>query len=140
VIRQARSLGIKADFTGTAALQSVDLIKIAGPAAEGVAFPTPWDPSLDTPANKKFVADYQAKYSADPGIWVTESYVAIKLVAQAIANAKSTKRQAIRDALAKIKGMDSPYGSLTIVNRIPTSPGVKMVIQNGKFVYQGKLG
>ena len=43
-----------------------------------------WDPSLDNPANAKFVSDYKAKYGGYPSYYGAQAYDAIMLIASAV--------------------------------------------------------
>lgn len=53
-------------------------------------WPTVWHHDLDTPASKKFVADFTAKYKKPPENHAWIEYVALKMMAQAMNEAKST--------------------------------------------------
>ncbi len=53
-------------------------------------WPVVWHHLLDTPATKKFVADFTARYNRPPENQAWGDYNAMKLVAQAIAEVKST--------------------------------------------------
>lgn len=59
-----------------------------------------WDPTLDNAANKKFVADFRAKYGAYPSFYAAQSYDAIMLIASAVAKVGNTEdKEALRAAL-----------------------------------------
>ncbi|MCA0869217.1 ABC transporter substrate-binding protein [Seohaeicola saemankumensis] len=67
-----------------------------------------WDPSLDNAANKKFVADFKAKYGSYPSFYAAQSYDAINMIADAVAKVgNTTDRDALRAAM---KAAD--YGSV----------------------------
>ncbi len=69
-----------------------------------------WDPTLDNAANKKFVADYKAKYGAYPSYYGAQSYDAIMLIASAVAKVGNTEdKDALRAAL-KAADFDSVRG------------------------------
>jgi branched-chain amino acid transport system substrate-binding protein len=53
-------------------------------------WPVVWHHLIDTPATKKFVADFTARYNRPPENQAWGDYNAIKLVAQAMAEIKST--------------------------------------------------
>ncbi len=53
-------------------------------------WPTVWHHDLDTPASKKFVADFTAKYKKPPENHAWIEYVALKMMAQAMNETKST--------------------------------------------------
>lgn len=67
-----------------------------------------WDPSLDNPANRKFVADFKAKYGTYPSFYAAQSYDAINMIADAVAKVGNLED---KDALrAAMKAAD--YGSV----------------------------
>lgn len=75
-----------------------------------------WDPSLDNPANQKFVNDFKAKYGSYPSFYAAQSYDAIMLIASAVAkvgNADDT--DALRAAL-KSADYDSVRGEYSYGN------------------------
>ena len=53
-------------------------------------WPTVWHHDLDTPASKKFVADFTAKYGKPPENHAWIEYVSLKMLAQAMNETKST--------------------------------------------------
>lgn len=78
-------------------LQAADLTGVLGSRTT-----QEWDPTLDNEANKRFVADYKAKYGAYPSYYGAQSYDAIMLIASAVAKVgNTTDRDALRAALAE---------------------------------------
>jgi branched-chain amino acid transport system substrate-binding protein len=53
-------------------------------------WPTVWHHDLDTPASKKFVADFTAKHKKPPENHAWIEYVSLKMMAQAMSETKST--------------------------------------------------
>ena len=88
-IRQYDQLGLNEDlplysvFTVDALslprLQSADF-----DAVLGSRITQSWDPSLDNPANVKFVADYLATYDSYPSFYAAQAYDAIMMIAHAV--------------------------------------------------------
>jgi branched-chain amino acid transport system substrate-binding protein len=108
--RQAREVGIKARVSGSNTWVIPEFLTIAGPAAEGATYPSFFEPTLDTPKAKQFVAAYKAKYGREPD-WIAASiYDAVYLLADAARRAGSTEGPALRDALAKTKGLEGASG------------------------------
>jgi branched-chain amino acid transport system substrate-binding protein len=72
-----------------------------------------WDPSLDNAANKKFVADFKAKYGTYPSFYAAQSYDAIMLVASAVkaVNGNVADQAAFRAAIkaANYESVRGPY-------------------------------
>jgi branched-chain amino acid transport system substrate-binding protein len=60
----------------------------------------PWSSSATYPGSQDMAKGYQAKFNAPALATAASAYAAVQVLADAIARAKSTDRQAIRDALA----------------------------------------
>ena len=128
----------KAGFTGKIMVAdgSVDpsLAKIAGAGAEGV-FATMTQTPDTLKGAEKWIANYKAKFSSDPGPYSTQSYDAVRLAAKAIDNAGSTKGADIIKALTAIDGFSMFSGPLKFTPEHTLSSGgfVILVIKDGKF-------
>lgn len=76
-----------------------------------------WDPTLDNPANKKFVADFRAKHSKYPSFYAAQAYDSIMLIKSAVeaVGGDMSKKDEIRAAM-KAASYDSVRGSYTYGN------------------------
>ncbi len=88
--RQYDQLGMKDDLP-VYSVFSVDALSLprfqdAGfNAVMGSQFTQAWDPTLDNPANAKFVADYIETYGSYPSFYAAQAYDSINLIASAVA-------------------------------------------------------
>jgi branched-chain amino acid transport system substrate-binding protein len=83
-----------------------------GEAAKGIYTSLNYTPDLDIPANREFVAAYQAKYNALPTMMSATSYDAAALLDKAIAAAgDKVTPEAVNAAISKVGKLDSPRGS-----------------------------
>ncbi|MGH8045726.1 MAG: ABC transporter substrate-binding protein, partial [Chthoniobacterales bacterium] len=112
IAQQARRLGITAQFVGSDAWSSPELIKLGGPDIEGSYFCNHYSTQIATPVAKKFMTDYQAKYGMAPDDVAALTYDAFGLLVQAVKDAGSLDRQAVRDALAKIPKYEGITGTM----------------------------
>lgn len=80
-------------------------------AGEGALTFTAWLPAIDTPENRKFRNEYKKKTDEEPSSLPARSYEAVRILAQAVADAGSTDREAIRDAMENVRLKNSIYGS-----------------------------
>jgi len=71
----------------------------------------PWY-SIDTPANKKFVADYEAKYHDYPRLGSVVRYAALMSIANGIKKAGSTDPDKLAAAFKGLN-VDTPFGPIT---------------------------
>jgi branched-chain amino acid transport system substrate-binding protein len=74
-----------------------------GAAALGVTIGTVWNPEIDNPANKKFVAEFTAKYGRAPTMFSALQFDAVKLIDSAVkaTGGKVADKAALRAALKK---------------------------------------
>jgi branched-chain amino acid transport system substrate-binding protein len=85
LVRQAREQGFKGTFYGGDALQTADLWKIAGPAAEGLRFSGPYDPR-NTERGKQLML-YLKENKKPYGVYTNYGYAAVETLAQALKRA-----------------------------------------------------
>ena len=104
-MRQYRQYGLKIPITGRPALVSA-LVKdlIASGAFDGSSTIYPYYAGYENAPNKAFVEKYTKKDGQKPHYVGFEMYEGVKLMAQAIKDAGSTKPEAIQAALKKAKG------------------------------------
>jgi len=76
-----------------------------------------WDPSLDNAQNKKFVADFKAKYGAYPSFYAAQAYDAMYLIKSAVeaVGGDLTNQEGIRAAM-KSANYESVRGKYTYGN------------------------
>jgi branched-chain amino acid transport system substrate-binding protein len=111
VLREARKRSVNVPLLGADGLEGIEQ---GGPLAEGTYVSQAYLPSIDRPANRKFVAAYQRKYpdAGLPNQPAAATYDAIYLLRDVIARA-GTKRQAVRDALAQVGTVSPAYEGAT---------------------------
>jgi branched-chain amino acid transport system substrate-binding protein len=121
-IKQYHQAGLK----GTMALYSVFTVDgLSLPKLQAANFESvlgsrmtqEWDPTLDNAANKKFVADFKAKYGTYPSFYAAQAYDSIMLIKSAVeaVGGDLTNKDGIRAAL-KAANYDSVRGKYTYGN------------------------
>jgi branched-chain amino acid transport system substrate-binding protein len=135
IVSQARQLGIKVPIIGGNGFNSPALMKNAGEAAEGVIVGAAWNAAATNPLNLKFVDDYTKKYNRAPDQFAAQAFTGVQIVYQAAAAAKSAdNRKAIRDAMAKIRNMDTVLGKFSFTEgRDADHTPVVQEVKGGKF-------
>jgi ABC-type branched-subunit amino acid transport system substrate-binding protein len=103
ILKQMRDMGMKQPAFGSHRTLGMDLVKLAGPAAEGFQAVYPYNPNSTDPAWLQFQARYEAKYHQHPDHFSALAYDQMNILLQAICKA-GLNRAMIRDAL---------YGTLT---------------------------
>ncbi|RMD93936.1 MAG: ABC transporter substrate-binding protein [Alphaproteobacteria bacterium] len=117
-IKQYHQAGLK-DILPLYTVFTVDALSLPRLQAAGLdsvigSFTTQhWDPTLDNAANKRFVADFKAKYGSYPSFYAAQSYDAINLIASAVkaVDGDMSDKDAVRAALmaADYESVRGPY-------------------------------
>ncbi len=140
IASQARQLGIPKTvrIIGGNGLNSPGLIKNAGAAAEGVVVGAAWNISSTAPLNVKFVKDYTKKYNHAPDQFAAQAFAGVQIIYNAAREAKGGDRKALRDAMAKIKNVDTVLGRFSFTEgRDANHTVIVQEIKGGKFVVLG---
>ena len=141
ILIQGRQGGIPVEVPFITSLTlTIDEIKRAGAAAEGVIAFTAWSSMADTPGNRVFVENYTAKYGVEPNVFAAQSYASVYILTKAILDAhlapgfEVLDSQGIRDALAQIENLDTVLGKFSFddVGDGVYNPAV-LIVKNGKF-------
>lgn len=101
-ILDAGKAGIKVPFIAGDALDSPLLTEIAGKAAEGTIIGSVFNPNLDRPEVKKFVADFQVVHKEIPGAHAALGYDAVKMLAAAIEKSDLNIRSSVAQELMNL--------------------------------------
>lgn len=134
VLIQVRQIGIPTEVHFITLALTAGNVQRAGPAAEGAISITAWSSMSDTPGNRAFVENYTAKYNSEPDEFVAQSYTTVHILANAIAAAPSTDSEAIRDAMANIRNLDTILGTFSFdPNGDAIYNPIILIVRNGKF-------
>lgn len=99
---QAKQFGLLDKvFTAGVSFVTDNTVKTLGEASKGIWGVINYSSTLDTPANKKFVADWTKKYPGTvPSNFEGETYVAMQVLMQAVQKAKSVKPADVSKAMS----------------------------------------
>src|SRR3974390_44677 len=98
ILKQMRELGMQQRVFGSHRTLAPELVKLAGPAAEGFQAVYPYDPNMTDPAWLAFKMRYEAKYHEATDHFSALAYDQIQILLRAIC-AAGLNRAMIRDAL-----------------------------------------
>ena len=101
IIAQAGKLGIKAHMIGGNGLNSTQMYKVAGAAAQGVVVGAAWFINAKYESNPGFVKRFSAKYGTMPDQFAAQAYAGAQVVASLVKAGATTKEQ----MLAGLHGM-----------------------------------
>ena len=137
IIKQARALGMKAQFVGGDTWDINSFLEVGGASVEGATFSTFF--ANDVPINKTseaFLKAFREEFKKEPAANSALGYDAYILILDAIKRANSVEPQKIRDALAQTKDFEGSAGSITInAERNPDKAAVFKTVKDGKFVF-----
>ena len=113
---------------------SIDDVRAAGAAGEGLISSASWLSTDPNPLNQGFIHNYRATYGVEPNTWAAHSYATVYILAEAIANAQSTDSEAIRDAMTNIKDSDTVLGKFSFdANGDAVHDAIILTVENGQF-------
>jgi branched-chain amino acid transport system substrate-binding protein len=137
IIKQARALGMKAQFIGGDTWDFNAFLEIGGAAVEGATISTFF--ANDVPINKTseaFLKSFREEYKKEPSAVAALGYDAYLVILDAITRAGSADPQKIRDALAQTKNFEGSAGAITInAERNADKDAIFKTVKNGKFVF-----
>ena len=108
ILKQAKELGVQAQWIGDTALQTKEIPELAGAGAEGFIALSPGDKT--TGVYKSFAEKFKKKLNSDPTIWADFAYDTTWVVAKAI-EAGATSGEAIQKKLKDVaKAYKGPSG------------------------------
>lgn len=124
--------------SGTVTSQNIGAI---GAAANGFTTGAGYSTQIDNPANKKFVAAFNAAYKADPDLYGADSYGLIYFYKAAVEKAQSTATDKVRAAMADLKWA-TPQGEKTMRagDHQAIQPMYVVRVNGGKFNIAGEVG
>jgi branched-chain amino acid transport system substrate-binding protein len=141
ILVQARQRGLSnVPIVGSSAFNSDSVLRSAGDAAEGLIVGSAWSAANTGPRNQQFIRSYHARYGVNPDQLAAQAYTGVYLLAAALRDSGApTDRRAVRDALERIHGLDTPMGAFSFDDaREPTYKSVVQVVRNGQFQLFGQ--
>ncbi len=113
VLKQAKEIGLNTKFLGATAVESPDLLTLAGSAAEGLIYPTivDFDPSKPDARQKKFIAEFTALNGKKPDWVSSHAYDATLVILDAMKSGARTGDE-IRAAIDKQRVFEGVTGTI----------------------------
>jgi ABC-type branched-subunit amino acid transport system substrate-binding protein len=136
ILKQMQELGMKQRVFGSHRTIGDELVKLAGPAAEGFEAVYPYDPSQRQQAWLDFVSHFEAKYQQKPDHFASLAYDAMNILLRAICQA-GLNRGRIRDALTGVTAYQGVTGEMRFdPNCKNISPMFLATVHSGAITYQ----
>ncbi len=138
VLRQWYGMGGGIPLTGRVLVDQVPKEIMASGFLDGTTSVQPYDPSVNTPANKAFVEAFTKRYNVAPMLISFESYETISILIDAIRRSGNGSPAAIRDALEKTKYQSMLGTTLQFdPNNLVHNNAIIFTIKGGKVVIVG---
>jgi len=140
ILRQMQELGMKQRVFGShrtiSGTVGDELVKLAGPAAEGFEAVFPYDPTRTDPRWLDFNARYVARFHENPDHFASLAYDAMQILLDAICRAGLNKGR-IRDALTGIENHKGVTGDMVFdPNSKNIAPLYLARVHNGSIEYR----
>jgi branched-chain amino acid transport system substrate-binding protein len=111
---QARRLGVRARFVGTAGFTNPATWKLAEPGTlDGTLIAENYYPNSPRAVVKAFTQQYKARFGNEAPPYAAYAYDGLKILASATRNAKSNDRSMVRDRVGHVSHFDGLLGDLT---------------------------
>ncbi len=111
ILQQMQELGMKQRVFGSHRTVGDDLVKLAGPAAEGFEAVFPYDPTRTDPRWLDFNARYEVRFHEKPDHFAALAYDAMQVLLNAICRAGLNKGR-IRDTLTGVTTYEGVTGDM----------------------------
>ena len=136
ILQQMQELGMKQRVFGSHRTISDEMIKQAGPAAEGFEAVFPYDPTRTDPRWQDFNSRYEAAFHEKPDHFAALAYDAMQILLNAICRA-GLNRGRIRDALAGTENYKGVTGDMVFdPNSKNIAPMFLAHVHNGMIEYR----
>jgi branched-chain amino acid transport system substrate-binding protein len=136
ILQQMQELGMKQRVFGSHRTIGDELVKLAGPAAEGFEAVFPYDPHSADPAWQEFTAIYEARFHEKPDHFAALAYDQMRILLNAICRA-GLNRGRIRDALTATQTYKGVTGDMVFdPNCKNIAPLFLAHVRNGTIDYR----
>jgi branched-chain amino acid transport system substrate-binding protein len=138
IVSQARGMGLTMPIAGSATFLEPEFVKIAGDAANGIAFNTEFHKEKPEPSVQEFVKLFKEKYpDKEIALYHPTAYDAAQLIIEGV-KAAGPDREKVYQAIVGLKEYPGVTGKYTFGEaREPKKTNVFVRINNGKFEYAG---
>jgi branched-chain amino acid transport system substrate-binding protein len=136
ILKQMRALGMKQRVFGSYRTLGPELVKKAGPAAEGFEAVFPYDPTRKDPSWIAFNQRFEARFHEKPEQFASLAYDSMNALLDSICKA-GLNRARIHDALADIEEYDGVTGHMVFdPNQKNVAPMYLGTVRNGAITYR----
>jgi ABC-type branched-subunit amino acid transport system substrate-binding protein len=136
ILKQMREMGMKQRVFGAYRVYGAEMLRIAGPAAEGLEFVYPFDPSRDDPLWTDFNARFTKRFEKPPDTFASLGYDGMRIMLDSICRA-GLNRARIRDVFYGMERYRGVTGEMVFdPNAKNIAPLFLGTIRNGKAAFR----
>ncbi|HEV2486911.1 MAG TPA: ABC transporter substrate-binding protein [Terracidiphilus sp.] len=136
ILKQMRSMGMQQRVFGAYRTLGPELLKEAGPAAEGFEAVFPYNPNRDDPSWVDFNRRYEERFHEKPEQFASLAYDAMNALLDSICKA-GLNRARIHDALADVEQYDGVTGRMIFdPNQKNVTPMYMGTVHHGEITYR----
>jgi ABC-type branched-subunit amino acid transport system substrate-binding protein len=136
ILKQMRELGMKQPVFGAFRVYGDQMLSIAGPAAEGLEFVFPYDPTRDDPIWTGFNARFAKRFETSPDVFASLGYDGMRILLDSICRA-GLNRARIRDVFYGLERYRGVTGEMVFdPNAKNIAPLFLGAIHNGKAQFR----
>ncbi len=136
ILKQMREMGMKQRVFGAYRVYGEEMLRIAGPAAEGLEFVYPFDPTRDDPVWLDFNARFAKRFEIAPDTFASMGYDGMRTLLDSICRA-GLNRGRIRDALYSLESYKGVTGQMIFdPNAKNIAPLYLGKVKDGKLTYR----
>jgi len=130
--------GLNVPVLGDWGLDLGDAIREIGPDAEGLVYPTLYNPQGSRKQLRQFVREFNNTYHQEPDLWAALGYDALTLLGLAMDNAKSISRNDIAAALRGTKNWPAVLYDMTFDEKggLANLTFLKKRVAGGAYIYE----
>jgi len=136
ILKQMREMGMKQPVFGSFRVYGDEMLRIAGPAAEGLEFVFPYDPSRDDPVWTGFNARFRKRFEKAPDAFASLGFDGMRILLDSVCRA-GLNRARIRDAFYGLERFRGVTGEMIFdPNAKNIAPLYLGTIHNGKAEFR----
>jgi len=136
ILKQMREMGMKQRVFGAYRVYGEEMLRIAGPAAEGLEFVFPYDPTRDDPLWIDFNTRFRKRFEKAPDSFASLGYDGMRIMLDSICSA-GLNRARIRDVFYGLERYRGVTGEMVFdPNAKNIAPLFLGTIHNGKAQFR----
>ncbi len=133
IMKEANDIGMKVQFYSPSVIESDQLLQSAGPAADGLIYPYPYDDLSTSTAHVQYQNSYSKAYGAKGEMIAANSYDAVMILSNCFEEV-GTKTDDVANCLYNTKGYEGASGMITFdKNGDVSKPIIIKTVKDGKF-------